>query len=118
MCFNLVPSSRRVALTLEEIAEQAHTTKDKVATIINKLVRIRAVHIKLDKQGKKFFLININVCRSGRPPTHEELENEEDLALYLGYQRVKSQKKQETKHDSLNLENVYLLKNKGNSRDE
>lgn len=118
MCFNLVPSSRRVALTLEEIAEKAHTTKDKVATIINKLVRIRAVHIKLDKQGKKFFLININVCRSGRPPTHEELENEEDLALYLGYQRVKSQKKQETKHDSLNLENVYFLKNKGNSRDE
>ena len=119
MCFNLVPSSRRVALTLEEIAEKAHTTKDKVATIINELVRIRAVHIKLDKQGKKFFLINANVCRSGRPPTHEELENEENLALYFGYQRVKKpKKKQETKNDNLNLENVYFLNSKGKSRHE
>ena len=86
MCFNLVPSTRQVALTREEIAEQTGVRKAHVSTIINELERIRAVRIEYEKvEGTRFkralYFINAHICQNGRLLTPEELEQEEKLNL-------------------------------------
>lgn len=86
MCLNLVPSTRQVALTRDELAEQTGVKKCDVSKIINELERIRAVRIEYEKvEGTRFkralYFINAHICQNGRLLTPEELEQEEKLNL-------------------------------------
>ena len=86
MCLNMIPSTRQVALTREEIAEQTGVNKDDVSKIINELARIRAVFIEYEKQEgvrykRALYFINPRCCQNGRLRSTEEIENEVTLNL-------------------------------------
>lgn len=86
MCLNMVPSTKQVALTREEIAEQTGVDKDDVSRIINELARIRAVFVEYEKQEgvrykRALYFINPRCCQNGRLRSTEEIENEVTLNL-------------------------------------
>ena len=86
MCLNMIPSTRQVALTREEIAEQTGVKACDVSKIINELARIRAVFIEYEKQEgvrykRALYFINPRCCQNGRLRSTEEIENEVTLNL-------------------------------------
>ncbi|MBQ5546850.1 MAG: hypothetical protein H7707_05160 [Acetobacter sp.] len=97
MCFNLIPSTRQVALTREELAEQTGVKKCDVSTIIKELERIRAVRVEYEKvEGARFkralYFINAHICQNGRLLTPEELAQEDALNLEQATAAQKSAK--------------------------
>ncbi|MBO7072481.1 MAG: hypothetical protein J6V89_03035 [Acetobacter sp.] len=101
MCLNMVPSTRQVALTREEIAEQTGVNKDDVSKIINELARIRAVFIEYEKQEgvrykRAIYFINPRCCQNGRLRSTEEIENEVTLNLEQATAARKARKEGES----------------------
>ncbi|MBQ5498161.1 MAG: hypothetical protein IIT71_06335 [Acetobacter sp.] len=101
MCLNMIPSTRQVALTREEIAEQTGVNKDDVSKIINELARIRAVFIEYEKQEgvrykRALYFINPRCCQNGRLRSTEEIENEVTLNLEQATAARKARKEGES----------------------